>query len=117
MSVNSKQDKFGPIVSLVGLMMIMISFIIGAFILAPTANSYFGDNTKATRDDAASGSSLLDDLSQLNSTPKWLEPFVFLGIATMMFGIALLFSTIPALLKQRGTAMKAAFPKIVGGNK
>lgn len=114
---DTKQEKFAPLASAGGLMIIMIVFIIGAFILTPLATEYWGDNTKTERDGAAEGSELQDDLEQLSSTPRWLEPFNFLGLALMMFGIALLFSTIPGLLLTRGKAMKAAFPKITGGSK
>lgn len=117
MSEKTKQEKFAPLASASGLMIIMLVFLIGAFVLSPLATSYWGDNTKAERDSAAEGSNLQDDLEQLSSTPRWLEPLNFLGIAMMMFGIALLFSTIPELLKSRGAAMKSAFPKITGGNK
>ena len=117
MSEQPKQEKFAPLASASGIMTIMIVFIIGAFILSPLASEYWGDNTKTERDGAASGTGLQDDLEQLSSTPRWLEPLNFLGIALMMFGIALLFSTIPELLKSRGANMKAAFPKISGGNK
>ena len=117
MSEKTKQEKFAPLATASGLMIIMIAFIIGAFILTPLAAEYWGDATKTERDGAATGTGLQDDLEQLSSTPRWLEPFNFLGIALMMFGIALLFSTIPELLKSRGESMKAAFPKITGGNK
>ncbi|OLS28365.1 MAG: hypothetical protein HeimC2_07110 [Candidatus Heimdallarchaeota archaeon LC_2] len=117
MSEKTKQEKFAPLASASGLMIIMIVFIIGAFVLTPLASEYWGDATKAERDAAPIGDPLQDDLEQLSSTPRWLEPFNFLGLALMMFGIALLFSTIPELLKTRGANMKAAFPKITGGNK
>lgn len=114
---DTKQEKFAPLASAGGLMIVMIVFIIGAFILAPLATDYWGDNTKAERDSAAESSGLQGDLEQLSSTPKWLEPLNFLGVALMMFGIALLFSTIPGLVITRGKNMKAAFPKITGGSK
>ncbi len=117
MSDTPKQEKFAPLAVVGGFMIIMIAFIIGAFVLAPLATDYWGDNTKSARDAAPVGDPLQDDLEQLSSTPRWLEPFNFLGLSLMMFGIALLFSTIPELLKTRGATMKAAFPKITGGNK
>lgn len=114
---DTKQEKFAPLASVSGLMIIMVVFIIGAFILTPLATDYWGATDKATRDAAATGSALQGDLEELSSTPRWLEPFNFLGLALMMFGIALLFSTIPGLLRERGAAMTAAFPKITGGKK
>ena len=117
MSEKEMQLKVFPIFAVGGFMLIMIGFIVGAFVVGPTANSYFGENTKQTRDSAVEGSSLVDDLVTISSIPRWLEPLIFLGVASFMFGIGLEFSTIPALLHRRGKTMKAAFPKITGGSK
>ncbi len=117
MSETTKQEKFAPLSVAIGILLIMIVFIIGAFILSPLATDYWGDNTKSVRDSQATATDLQDDLAQLSSSQSWLQPLHFLGITLMMFGIALLFSTIPELLKSRGATMKAAFPKISGGNK
>ncbi|MFV2014603.1 MAG: hypothetical protein ACC656_04205 [Candidatus Heimdallarchaeota archaeon] len=117
MSNTVKQEKFAPLAVATGILLIMIVFVIGVFILAPLATDYWGDNTKLVRDGEPTDSSLQDDLAQLSSSQSWLQPLHFLGITLMMFGIALLFSTIPELLKSRGASMKAAFPKITGGSK
>ena len=53
----------------------------------------------------------------LSTIPRWLEPLTFLGVASFMLGIALEFSSIPALLKNRGQVMKVCFPLIVKASK
>jgi hypothetical protein len=102
-----------PIFTLSGAMLIMAVFIVGLFVLAPTATSYWAGSTKAIRDAAEVGSGLLAQLEVLNTIPRWLEPRAFLGVASFMFGIALEFSTIPSLLKNRGDVMGVCFPEIV----
>lgn len=112
-SDDPTQLKFAPIFTVIGLMIIMLALVIGAFILAPTAASYYGDNSKAARDSASTGDALQTALVTLTSIPRWLEPLIFLGVAAFMVGIALLFSTIPTFLKERGERMSKAFNDIV----
>jgi hypothetical protein len=107
------QSKAYRFFTLLGWILVLVALFIGAFSLAPTAANYFGANAKATRDAAAAGSDLLGQLKTLQSVARWLEPLIFLGVASFMVGISLEFSMIPALLKNRGTVMKACFPIIV----
>lgn len=107
------QMKIYPIFTMLGWVLIMVSFIIGLTVLAPTAASYFGENAKSVRDAATAGSELLGQLEILKATPAWLEPLTFLGVAAFMTGIALEFSTIPNLLKNRGEVMSLCFPLLV----
>jgi hypothetical protein len=107
------QLKVFPIFTLIGWGLILGSFLIGLLALAPTAAAYWGGHAKATRDAAEAGSALLGQLRLLQVTPRWLEPLTFLGVAAFMTGIALEFSTIPKILKNRGQVMSACFPLIV----
>jgi len=104
------QMKAFPLFTLMGWAFILTAFVIGAFVMAPTAAGYWGGNAKAVRDAAEIGSALLGQLGTLTTTPRWLEPLAFLGVASFMVGIALEFSTIPALLENRGQLMSACFP-------
>jgi len=107
------QMKAFPLFTLLGWVLILISFLIGLVVLSATAASYWGGNAKAVRDAAEAGSALLGQLQTLTVTPRWLEPLTFLGVASFMTGIALEFSTIPAILKNRGQVMSVSFPLIV----
>ncbi len=107
------QMKAFPLFTLLGWVLILISFLIGLVVLSTTAAGYWGGNAKAVRDAAEAGSALLGQLQTLTVTPRWLEPLTFLGVAAFMTGIALGFSTIPAILKNRGQVMSACFPLIV----
>ena len=102
-----------PIFSVLGWILIGLSLVIGLFVLAPTAIDYWGANAKAARDAAEAGSAVLGQLNTLASTPRWLEPLTFLGVASFMLGIALEFSAIPNILKNRGQVMSICFPQIV----
>jgi hypothetical protein len=106
------QMRVYPLFSALGWVLIAVSLVIGVLVLAPTAVDYWGGNAKAVRDAADVGSSLLGQLETLAVTPRWLEPLTFLGVAAFMVGIALEFSTIPHILKNRGWVMSACFPLI-----
>jgi hypothetical protein len=107
------QMKVFPFFSVLGWILIVVSLGIGAFVLTPTAVDYWAGNAKAVRDAAESGSVLLAQLGTLQTIPRWLEPLAFVGVAAFMMGIALQFSSIPALLENRGKVMSACFPSIV----
>ena len=107
------QSKVFPLLILIGWIIVIAVFFIGLFLLTPTASSYWGGNTKAVRDAAEAGTPLLALLSVLVTIPRWLEPLTFLGVASFMTGIALAFSTIPNLLKDRGQLMSVCFPLFV----
>ncbi len=107
------QMKAFPLFTLLGWVLILVSFLIGLFVLSATAAGYWGGNAKVVRDAAEAGSSLLGQLQTLSVTPRWLEPLTFVGVAAFMTGIALEFSTIPRILQNRGQVMSAAFPLIV----
>lgn len=107
------QMRVFPWLTAIGWILIAVSFVLGPFVLAPTAVSYWGENAKATRDAAEAGSSLLSGLQTLQSMPRWLEPLTFLGVASFMLGIALEFSSIPHVLRNRGQVMRACFPLVV----
>ena len=109
---NPWQLKVYPIFTVIGWVLIGASFLIGLIVLSSTANSYWGGNAKSVRDAAEAGSVLLNQLQVLTVIPRWLEPLTFLGVAAFMTGIALEFSSIPALLKNRGDVMQVCFPLV-----
>jgi hypothetical protein len=102
--------KLFPLFTLSGLALIGTSILIGLFVLAPTAGSYWGANAKAVRDGAEVGSALLASLTTLAWWPKVLAPLTFLGVSMMMVGIALEFAAIPGILDRRVKLLKQALP-------
>lgn len=107
------QMKVYPVLTMIGWALVMLALVLGLFVLVPTATAYFGNNAKELRDVAEPGSTLLGQLETLSVIPRWLEPLIFLGVASFMVGIALEFSTIPNLLKNRGEVMSLCFPILV----
>jgi hypothetical protein len=106
------QLKVYPIFTILGWVLIGLAFLIGLIVLSSTASSYWGGNAKSVRDAAEAGSVLLGQLQVLTVIPRWLEPLMFLGVAAFMTGIALEFSSIPTLLKNRGDVMQVCFPLV-----
>ncbi len=104
------QLKVFPIFTFLGWVFISTALIVGLFFLTPNTVGYLGGNAKVVRDAAEIGSPLLAQLQTIAATPRWLEPLAFLGVASFMVGIALEFSSIPAILKNRGEVMKVCFP-------
>lgn len=73
------QMKVFPIFTLLGWALILTALIVGLFTLTPTTVDYLSNNTKATRDAAEAGSTLLTQLETLSATPRWLKPLTFLA--------------------------------------
>jgi Kef-type K+ transport system membrane component KefB len=88
---------------LLGMGMIMAAFVIG-LVLSLVSGDYYAES-KATRDAAEVGSSLLADLGQVQAVQAWLLPFKFLGIATFFAGIGLALSAIIKRIQLRGQVM------------
>lgn len=101
-----------PFLTMSGWILILIAFIIGAAILAPSHAGYWGDHSKADRNAAAAGSELLGELNEIKTFPRWVAPMKFLGVAAFMVGIALEFATIPRILNRRGDVLSRAVPVI-----
>jgi hypothetical protein len=112
------QLKVFPFFTLLGWLFISAALIVGLFVLTPTTVDYLSGNSKAVRDAAEFGTPLLAQLKTITTIPRWLEPLAFLGVASFMVGIALEFSSIPAILQNRGEVMKVCFPLLRenGGN-
>lgn len=110
---NAWQLKVFPILTILGWILIVVSLLVGLVLVSPTASAYWGGNPKVVRDGAEIGSRLLGQLGTLTTTPHWLEPLTFVGVASFMVGIALAFSSIPGLLNNRGQIMSVCFPYLV----
>ena len=118
MNVSDPQDRIWqlrayPFFTVAGWILVLTAFFIGLLVLSPNALAYLGNNAKVARDAAQPGSPLLSQLQLLEVIPHWLVPLAFLGVASFIVGIALEFSAIPTILRQRGELLGACFPRIV----
>ncbi len=106
------QTRIYPALILVGFLIVLAALIIGA-VLATTAADVF-ESSKAVRDAAVPGSSLLADQSDLVSFPLWVQPLKFLGISILVAGIFTVFwGLLRSLREARGTAMVEAIPVLL----
>jgi hypothetical protein len=107
---ETKGLKLFPLFTLLGWATIGFAILTRVIVLAPTALAYWGGNSKAIRDAAEVGSSLLGQLTTLAWWPKLLLPLTFLGVAFFMVGIAMEFAAIPGIIERRVVGLKRAIP-------
>ena len=106
------QTRIYPVLIAVGFLTVLAALIIG-IVLATTAADVF-ENSKALRDAAAPGSSLLSNQSDLAAIPLWVQPFTFLGISILVAGIFTVFwGLLRSLRETRGAAMLEAIPLLL----
>ena len=89
-----------------GLMIIIAAFIIG-LVNSGTAADWFAFS-KATREAAATGSTLATQKAFIESTKAWLPAFKFLGIGMLLGGITFLLATILGALRTGGGRVQQA---------
>ena len=83
-------------------------------VLAVTADDYYS-NTKAVRDGAAVGSSILSDLGTIEAVKDWVLPLAFLGVATYLLCCGFAFGNILKNVRLRGNTMAVALSAIKQG--
>ena len=106
------QTRIYPVLIAVGFLIVLAALVIGVA-LATTAADVF-ESSKAVRDAAAPGSSLLADQSDLAAIPLWVQPFNFLGISILVAGIFTVFwGLLRSLREARGAAMVEAVPLLL----
>ena len=96
--------KLFPMFMMMGLM-ILIANLIVAVIIGAIAWDVYG-NSVAEINAAAPGSSLLGDQGTVNSYKAWLEPFKFVGLATILVGISLAVHTILQVIRFQGQRIR-----------
>jgi hypothetical protein len=89
-----------------GLMIVVISFIVG-IVLAGIEASYF-ENSKEAREAAARGSSIALEQARIQSIMAWLPGFKFLGLGFLLGGITFLLATILGNLRVAGGKVQKA---------
>lgn len=81
--------RIAMLLLLAGLGIIALYFAVSLGVAATTSD-YFS-SSKAVRDSAVSGSTVLGNLAKIRSMNAWLEPLKFLGLSFMIFSIAISF--------------------------
>ncbi len=96
--------KLFPMFMMMGLMILIVNLIIAGIIGAIAWDVY--GNSVAEINAAAPGSSLLGDQGTVNSYKAWLEPFKFVGLATILVGISLAVHTILQVIRFQGQRIR-----------
>ena len=93
-----------PMMMMMGLMILIANLII-AVVIGAIAWDVYGESV-ATINAAEPGSSLLGDLGTVNSYKAWLEPFKFVGLATILVGISMAVHTILQVIRFQGQRIR-----------
>jgi hypothetical protein len=93
-----------PMMMMIGLMILIVNLII-AGIIGAIAWDVYGIPV-AEINAAGSGSGLLDDLGTVKTFKTWLEPFKFVGLATILVGISMAVHTILQVIRFQGQRIR-----------
>lgn len=106
------QTRVYPVLAATGFAILMAALIVMA-VIATTAADVF-DFSGADRANAAAGSSLLADQSDLATFPLWVTPFIFVGLGMLISGIlAVFWGLLRSLQEARGAAMVESVPVLL----
>ena len=109
-ATSSSIIKVAGVMWFAAFMIVMIASI--AFLVAAgTAGDYYA-NSKAVRDAAEAGSSVLSQLGSIAAVTDWALPFAFVGVATFIAGFGFAFVNILRNVRLRGNTMAAALPEL-----
>jgi len=108
------QVKLIYMLLMLALIIEMVALGIGA-VLGLINGDYLA-NTKAARDAAAGGSSILTQLGQVKAVGTWLLPFQFLGFAVFFAAIGLALSSIMPRIQLRGEVMAEGLRELLVSN-
>ena len=86
-------------------MMILIVGLIIAIVTATLSYGYWNHSIAAQLNPALEGSGLLANLGTINAVKLWLEPFKFLGMASLFTGIGLALATIVRVLRWQSSRL------------
>ena len=99
-----------------GFIIISASFVIGIALGMSIADLF--ENAKSVRDSAAAGdgatAGILSQQGTIASTAAWLTPLKFLGLGSLLAGIAINLSLVINALQLRAEAMRISLPIILG---
>ncbi len=96
--------KLFPMLMMMGLMILIANLII-AVVIGTIAWDVYG-HPVAEINAAESGSGLLGDLGTVNTYKMWLEPFKFVGLATILVGISMAVHTILQVIRFQGQRIR-----------
>lgn len=90
-----------PVIAVMGWMMVLIAFLIGATVLADAQTTFFSD-AKAVREGASAGSAFVQANVSRHVIEAWLPQFKFLGLGLGLMAIVMALGTIAKRLRRMG---------------
>ena len=93
-----------PMMMMMGLMILIVNLII-AVVVGAIAWDVYGEPV-ASINAAEPGSTLLRDLGTVNTFKAWLEPFRFVGLATILVGVSMAVHTILQVIRFQGQRIR-----------
>ena len=92
-----------PMMMMMGLMILIVNLII-AVVVGAIAWDVYGEPVAAIN--AAESGSTFRDLGTVNTFKTWLEPFKFVGLATILVGISMAVHTILQVIRFQGQRIR-----------
>ena len=90
-----------PWIGLMGWMMVLISFLVGLFVLSPAAQTFFSD-AKVVREAAGVGSVFVTANVAAHVVETWLPSFKIFGLGLGLLAIMMALGTIAKRLREMG---------------
>jgi hypothetical protein len=98
-----------PLIAVMGWMIVLIAFVIGATALASAQATFFSD-AKAVREGAAAGSAFVQGNVDSHVIETWVPQFKFLGLGLGLMAITMALGTIAKRLRRMGQAISSHLP-------
>ena len=97
-STPPREARVFPMLMMMGLMVLIGTFLV-AIVVSQQAGDYWNHSIATELDPALAGSALLSQLGTINAEAAWLAPLKFLGLATILTGIAFALAAIVKVLR------------------
>src|SRR3972149_329711 len=98
-----------PMIAVVGWVIVLIAFVIGATALASAQATFFLD-AKAVREGAAAGSAFVQANVDSHVIEAWVPQFKFLGLGLGLMAITMALGTIAKRLRRMGQVISSHLP-------
>jgi hypothetical protein len=90
-----------PMIAVMGWMIVLISLLVGLFVLSPAQSTFFSD-AKVVREAAGAGSAFVDANVTSHVVEAWVPQFKFVGLGLGLMAITMALGTIAKRLRKMG---------------
>jgi hypothetical protein len=96
-----------PVMAVMGLLLVLLSFLAGWLLLAPANGNFFAD-AKLVRETAEVGSSFVKANAARHVLATWIPGVKFFGLGLMLMSMTMALGTIALKLRQMGVTITSA---------